>query len=271
MSYFPFMIQLDGRQCLIAGGGKVAYRKAHQLLEFGAYVKVVAPDICAELVDLACNYNQGSYKAEHKQEAGFCEAEHKHETGSYEAEHKHEAGSCEAEHKQEAESYEAECKLNIESEQEAESKLSQGLSGKIISEDAAKLVLVYRKISEEDLDDADVVVLATNDSEVNSYYADICKRRHILVNVVDVKKDCGFYFPSIIKQGEVVIGISTGGSSPMLAARIKDDINSNIRQDYGDIARELASKREYALEHIPSEDERRRFFEDELNRIIEAL
>ena len=35
------------------------------------------------------------------------------------------------------------------------------------------------------------------------------------VNVVDVKKDCDFYFPAIIKQGEVVVSVSTGGSSPM--------------------------------------------------------
>ena len=50
MAYFPFMIQLDDKQCLIVGGGVVAARKAAQMCEFGARVTVVAPEICMELL-----------------------------------------------------------------------------------------------------------------------------------------------------------------------------------------------------------------------------
>ena len=53
MAYFPFMIQLDDKQCLIVGGGAVAARKAAQMCEFGACVTVVAPEICAELLAIA--------------------------------------------------------------------------------------------------------------------------------------------------------------------------------------------------------------------------
>ena len=82
----------------------------------------------------------------------------------------------------------------------------------------------------------DVVIMATDDAELNSRYAELCRNNHILVNVVDVKKDCDFYFPAIIKQGEVVVSVSTGGSSPMLASKIKKDIRQNLRADYGQIA-----------------------------------
>lgn len=49
MAFFPFMIQLDDKVCLVAGGGKVAYRKIELLNSFGARFKVVAPLICDEI------------------------------------------------------------------------------------------------------------------------------------------------------------------------------------------------------------------------------
>ena len=62
-----------------------------------------------------------------------------------------------------------------------------------------------REVTEADISGMDVVIMATDDAELNSQYAELCRSKHILVNVVDVKKDCDFYFPAIIKQGEVVV------------------------------------------------------------------
>ena len=83
------------------------------------------------------------------------------------------------------------------------------------------LTVEERSYQPEDLEGADIVIMATNDSKLNSEVADICKERRILVNVVDVKKDCGFYFPAIVRQKDVVVAVSTGGNSPALAAKIK--------------------------------------------------
>ena len=58
--------------------------------------------------------------------------------------------------------------------------------------------------------------------------AELCRQQRILVNVVDVKSDCGFYFPAIIKDKEVVISVSTGGQSPVLAGTIKRNIESHL-------------------------------------------
>ena len=46
MAYFPFMIQLEDKTCLLIGGGNVAARKAEMMLEFGAQVHLVAKQVC---------------------------------------------------------------------------------------------------------------------------------------------------------------------------------------------------------------------------------
>jgi precorrin-2 dehydrogenase/sirohydrochlorin ferrochelatase len=52
MGYYPIIIDLTGKKCLIVGGGQVALRKAVSLREAGAAVTIVSPDICAELENL---------------------------------------------------------------------------------------------------------------------------------------------------------------------------------------------------------------------------
>lgn len=49
MAYFPFMVDIKGKQCLVAGGGGIALHKVRILLGFEAHIKVVAPEICEEL------------------------------------------------------------------------------------------------------------------------------------------------------------------------------------------------------------------------------
>ncbi len=49
MSYFPMFIELKGRRCLVAGGGNIALHKIKVLMDFGASVTVVSPDILPEI------------------------------------------------------------------------------------------------------------------------------------------------------------------------------------------------------------------------------
>lgn len=49
MAYFPIFTQIDGKRCLIAGGGKVAARKVYTLLQYGADVVVMAEKVCGEI------------------------------------------------------------------------------------------------------------------------------------------------------------------------------------------------------------------------------
>lgn len=52
MAYFPFMIDITGKDCYVAGGGKIAYRKILDLKQFGAAVTVAAPEICKDIQKL---------------------------------------------------------------------------------------------------------------------------------------------------------------------------------------------------------------------------
>lgn len=68
MAYFPMFVDMTERECLIVGGGNVAYRKVIVMLDFGAKVTVVAENICDELRkltidDIASEDKTGSYTA----------------------------------------------------------------------------------------------------------------------------------------------------------------------------------------------------------------
>ena len=123
------------------------------------------------------------------------------------------------------------------------------------------LTLVKRCVQPQDIDGAFVVIMATDDEKVNHDMAELCRQQRILVNVVDVKADCGFYFPAIIKDKEVVISVSTGGQSPVLAGTIKRNIESHLGRSYGDIAERMGELREQIKAQIDGEEERKKAFQ----------
>ena len=52
MMYFPVFTQIEGKRCLIVGGGKVAARKVHTLLQYGADIVVIAKKVCDEIKEV---------------------------------------------------------------------------------------------------------------------------------------------------------------------------------------------------------------------------
>ncbi len=69
MAYFPFIVDIKGMNCLVAGGGRVALHKVKILLEYGVNINVVAPDICDEFFKIASDKCVKIFKRE------FCEAD----------------------------------------------------------------------------------------------------------------------------------------------------------------------------------------------------
>ena len=80
-----------------------------------------------------------------------------------------------------------------------------------------KILLFKRKFLWQDLKNKDLVFCATNDSRLNQEISRGCRERSIWVNVVDRPALCSFIVPAIVKRGEVVFAVSTGGASPALA------------------------------------------------------
>lgn len=52
MAYFPFMIDIKDKECLVVGGGSIAFHKVKILTDFGVHIRVIAPDICQALQEL---------------------------------------------------------------------------------------------------------------------------------------------------------------------------------------------------------------------------
>lgn len=138
-----------------------------------------------------------------------------------------------------------------------------------LAEHPARLTLIKRCVQPQDIVGAFVVIMATDDEKVNHDMAELCRQQRILVNVVDVKADCGFYFPAIIKDKEVVISVSTGGQSPVLAGTIKRNIESHLGRSYGDIAERMGELREQIKAQIDGEEERKKAFQQMVRSLLD--
>lgn len=94
------------------------------------------------------------------------------------------------------------------------------------------------------LEGKNLVFVATNDKEVNLAISDLCRERGILVNVADTPPACDFYLSSIVRKGDLKIGISTNGKSPTLAKRIKELLNQVLPDSIQETLDNLVAIRE---------------------------
>lgn len=117
------------------------------------------------------------------------------------------------------------------------------LSGYENSETAVEMELAeYR---EELLsDDYSFVIAATNDRELNSRIAVASKERNIPVNVVDDPELSTFIFPSIIKRGDLVIGISSSGKAPAVTQYYKERFAQQLPDNIEEILEAVGEYRE---------------------------
>lgn len=179
MAYFPFLIDIEGKSCVIAGGGKIAFRKAEIMLSFGARVTMIAPEICDSMKKLGQRY---------------------------------------------------------------------------------ELTIFQRKIETEDIIQADFVIAATDDEITNSFISQVCHSKNILVNVVDVKEECSFIFPAVIRKEDLLISVSTGGNSPAATSILKERIEKNIPHYYAKMVTQLGSFREVIKEKVLNSQDRKELY-----------
>ena len=93
-------------------------------------------------------------------------------------------------------------------------------------------VCVKRKHFEEsDLEEADICICAAGDRELDLRVAKLCKERGIPVNVADAAELCTFIFPALVKRGDLVIGITTSGTSPAYASLLRSQIEEGLPAD----------------------------------------
>lgn len=91
-----------------------------------------------------------------------------------------------------------------------------------LSKTGIDLNLVYKPFDSSDLEGIDLVIVATANNELNMSVRSAAKERSIITNVADTPNECDFYLGSIVKKGDLKIGISTNGKSPTFAKRIRE-------------------------------------------------
>ena len=125
-----------------------------------------------------------------------------------------------------------------------------------------------REYVESDLDQCIFVVSATDDEWVNQRVAIDCNKRTLPVNVVDNPKLCSVIMPAIVDRDPLLIGITSGGESPVLARRIRSQLESLLPGAYGRLGK-LASKYRKAVKDTFEDGElRRRFWEANLSGVV---
>lgn len=129
-------------------------------------------------------------------------------------------------------------------------------------EESKKVILNYKQIEDSDIKDYFFVIAATNDRDLNTHISALCKKENILVNVVDVQEECDFIFPSIIKEGNMTISISSGGQSPALSIRIKEKIKSVIPEYYPRLLDFLGEQRNNIHNKIKMQQTRKKVYNE---------
>jgi siroheme synthase-like protein len=173
--YYMACLDVEGRSALVVGGGRVALEKAQGLLECGARVMVVAPDV----------------------DDAF---------------------------------------------------------------DELPVTIVRREFRQADLDGHLLVVAATDVREVNRRVSAAAASRPIICNVADDPELCSFILPAIARRDPIVVGVSTGGASPALAQRIRDDIADLLGPEHAELALRLQALRPWARRALPTYEARRAYF-----------
>lgn len=109
------------------------------------------------------------------------------------------------------------------------------------------LRLHLREFIDADLDGQFLAVAGTDVPEVNRAVFAGAQRRDILVNAVDDPPYCDYYFPSVVRRGDLQVAISTAGESPALAQQLRKELNEQLPLDLGPWLMELGRLRREVL------------------------
>jgi len=112
---------------------------------------------------------------------------------------------------------------------------------------AGIIELDLRAFSPDDLDGAFLAIVSTNSRTLNERVYHEAQRRGVLCNVVDVPDLCDFFYPSVVRRGDLQIAVSTAGQSPSLAQKIRQQLEKQYGPAYAAWVQELGETRKLIL------------------------
>ncbi|WP_459129440.1 precorrin-2 dehydrogenase/sirohydrochlorin ferrochelatase family protein [Guggenheimella bovis] len=130
--------------------------------------------------------------------------------------------------------------------------------------------VIHRSFEPKDLEGVDIVVCATGKKETDRKIASLCKERGIPVDVTSDPDFGTFIIPSIIHRGDLLVSISTNGSSPLYAKLLRERIEEVLPEHVEEDLSILKAFREKVKAAVTSEVQRRSIFEKSLKRRLEG-
>ena len=167
---------------------------------------------------------------------------------------------------------EGRCCLVVGAGNIAESKirslLAAGAKVRVIAPQARKSVVDWaqagvieweaRCFEAGDLDGVFLVIAATASSVSNEQVFLESQSRRILCNAVDDPDHCDFYFPAVVRRGDLQVAVSTGGRSPALAQRLRRELESQFSARYAGWLQVLGESRARLMDSGLDPEQRRR-------------
>jgi len=134
-----------------------------------------------------------------------------------------------------------------------------------------KITIINDFYKKEYIKDSFIVVASTDNKDLNKEIGLYCKENNKLCNVVDDPSLSSYIVPSIVKRGNLVISISTGGKSPSLATKIKRDLEQLYNEDYIEYINLLGDIRNKVLEKYTNENEKKQILNSLVYMSLEEL
>ncbi len=113
--------------------------------------------------------------------------------------------------------------------------------------EAGKIDLQRRPYRPFDLDGMFLAIIATASNNLNQSIYREAQQRGVLCNVVDVPEYCDFFYPSVVRRGDLQIAISTAGQSPSLAQKLRQQLEKQFGPHYAGWVEELGETRRLIL------------------------
>ncbi len=123
-----------------------------------------------------------------------------------------------------------------------------------------RLKWLNRDYQDGDLAEAFLVIAATDDTSVQARVFAEAEMRRIMVNVADVPKWCNFILPATARRGDLAISVSTGGKSPALAKRLRQELEDQFGEEYSLLTEILGNLRPVVLALKKSHTENQELF-----------
>lgn len=131
-------------------------------------------------------------------------------------------------------------------------------------------IRLVRTFEDTDLRDVDYCIASSDDSRENGRIAALCRQAGIPVNVPDDPSACTFFLPALIRRGDLVIAVSTGGESPAMARLLRQQIEEDLPDRTEEILDRMGELRRWIPLMVEKSADRAVIYREILERMMDG-